>query len=78
MYTRRVSLFRVNVIASNPKDENRQTLSIAALVDTRSELTWLPAPLLTDVGILPRRKRTFITARKRPSWRERRAYRETS
>jgi len=33
-----------------------------ALVDTGSELTWLPTDLLAEAGITPRRKRTFTTA----------------
>ena len=57
-----MSLFRVNVVARNPKDETRETPPIEALVDTGSELTWLPADALGQAGITPRRKRTFLTA----------------
>jgi predicted aspartyl protease len=57
-----MSLFRVNVIARNPKDESRETPPVEALVDTGSELTWIPAELLHQAGIVPRRKRTFVTA----------------
>jgi clan AA aspartic protease len=57
-----VSLFRVNVVARNPKDESRATPPIEALVDTGAELTWLPADLLAQVGIVRRRQRTFVTA----------------
>ena len=57
-----MSLFRVNVVARNPKDESRETPPVEALVDTGSELTWLPADLLAQAGIAPRRKRTFVTA----------------
>jgi predicted aspartyl protease len=57
-----MSLFRVNVIARNPKDEAQETPPIEALVDTGSELTWLPAELLAAAGITPRRRRTFVTA----------------
>ena len=35
---------------------------VEALVDTGSELTWLPADTLRRVGIAPRRKRQFLTA----------------
>lgn len=56
-----MSLFRVHVVARNPKDERRETPAIEALVDTGSELTWLPAGVL-NAGIMPRRKRSFITA----------------
>jgi predicted aspartyl protease len=61
-----MSLFRVNVVARNPKDETRETPPIEALVDTGSELTWLPADVLHQAGIVPRRKRTFVTV-KRPT-----------
>jgi predicted aspartyl protease len=57
-----MSLFRVNVVARNPKDESRETPPIEALVDTGSELTWLPAEVLQQAGITPRRKRIFAAA----------------
>jgi predicted aspartyl protease len=57
-----VSLFRVNVVARNPKDEGRVTSPVDVLVDTGSELTWLPATLLARAGIEPRRQRVFTTA----------------
>jgi predicted aspartyl protease len=57
-----MSLFRVNVVARNPKDESRETLAIEAMVDTGSELTWLPGELLAQAGIERRRSRTFLTA----------------
>ena len=59
-----MSLFKVNTIAANPKTEGRQTPPIETLVDTGSELTWLPADLLKRAGIEPIRKRTFQTATK--------------
>jgi predicted aspartyl protease len=65
-----VSLFRVNVIAHNPKDETRATPPLEALVDTGSELTWLPADALVQIGVAPRRKRTFVTATKQPVVRD--------
>jgi predicted aspartyl protease len=61
-----VSLFRLNLIAKNPKDEDRATGPIEVLVDTGSELTWLPAELIRAVGIEPRRRRTFTTATGQP------------
>ena len=57
-----MSLFRVNVVARNPQDERRETPPVEALVDTGSELTWLPRDVLAQAGIVPRRKRTFVTA----------------
>jgi len=57
-----MSAFKVDVIARNPKHEEFATQSLSALVDTGSELTWLPADLLRGIGITPRRKRVFATA----------------
>ena len=57
-----MSAFRVNVVAVNPKNEDVVTEPISALVDTGSELTWLPGGELSAAGITPRRTRTFITA----------------
>jgi predicted aspartyl protease len=57
-----MSAFKVNVIARNPKREELSTQPIPALVDTGSELTWLPGNILIAVGITPRRKRIFATA----------------
>jgi len=57
-----MSLFKVALIARNPKDESRETPPIEALVDSGSELTWMPADVLGQAGITPRRKRTFVTA----------------
>src|SRR5216684_9345345 len=57
-----MSMFKVNVIARNPKQEELATQPVEALVDTGSELTWLPLEILRKVGITPRRKRIFATA----------------
>ncbi len=57
-----VSLFRVDLVAKNPKDEARATAPIEVLVDTGSELTWLQADLLRAIGVTARRKRRFHTA----------------
>jgi len=57
-------LFKVNVVACNPKQEESVTPAIEVLVDTGAEMTWLPAELLGNAGITPRRKRTFQTATK--------------
>ena len=50
-----MSMFKVSVVAANPKREELVTQPVEALVDTGSELTWLPAELLTAIGITPRR-----------------------
>jgi predicted aspartyl protease len=65
-----VSLFRINLVAKNRKDEGRATDPIEVLVDTGSELSWLPADLLRRVGIEPRRDRSFTTATGVPVRRE--------
>ena len=56
-----MSMFKVNVTARNPKREEMVTQPLEALVDTGSELTLLPAEVLTGIGITPRRKRIFAT-----------------
>lgn len=55
-----MSIYRVNVVAVNPKDESQKTQPIEAVVDTGSELTWLPRQLLDEADILPRLERTFV------------------
>ena len=65
-----MSIFKVNVTARNPKREEMVTQPLEALVDTGSELTWLPADVLTGVGITPRRKRIFTTATQQKIERE--------
>ncbi len=57
-----MSLFAVNLVAKNPKDEEKISQPIEAMVDTGSELTWLPADQLAALGIAPRRTRAFRTA----------------
>jgi len=57
-----MSIYKVNVVARNPKNEDLATEPLEALVDTGSELTWLPADVLRGAGITPRRKRIFATA----------------
>ena len=57
-----MSIFKVNLIAINPKEEHRQTPPVEVLVDTGAELSWLPKQLLIDVGINPRGKKRFMTA----------------
>ena len=57
-----MSLYKVAVVARNPKREELATPSTEAVVDTGSELTWLPHELLAGAGISPRRKKVFVTA----------------
>lgn len=65
-----MSLFRVNVVARNPKQEEVATPPIEAIVDTGSELTWLPGDVLRSVGITARRKRLFATATQQQEQRD--------
>lgn len=53
-------MFRVNIVAVNLKDESLETPPIEAVVDTGSELTWLPRELLDAADIVPRIERTFV------------------
>lgn len=55
------SIFRIRIVACNPKNEEQATLPLEALVDTSSELTWLPGEVLWKIGVTPRRKRYFST-----------------
>ena len=57
-----MSAFHVNVVAVNPQDQQQSTTAVRALVDTGSELTWLPADVLVAAGIKPVRQRSFSTA----------------
>jgi predicted aspartyl protease len=52
----------VPVVARNPRQEECATPPIEAIVDTGSELTWLPREALLAAGIAPRRPRAFVTA----------------
>jgi hypothetical protein len=64
------STFKVSITARNPKREELATQPLSALVDTSSELAWLPADVLKAVGITPRRKRIFATATQQKIERE--------
>ena len=65
-----MSMFRVNVTARNTKHEEIATEPVPALVDTGSELTWLPGDILKGIGITPRRKRIFVMANQQKVQRE--------
>ncbi|MEW6367784.1 MAG: hypothetical protein AB1714_24400 [Acidobacteriota bacterium] len=65
-----MSAFRVNLIAVNPNDPTKATQPQEVLVDTGSELSWLPSDVLSRADIGPVRKRTFQTAMKQTIQRE--------
>ena len=54
----------VNLTAINPKEEHRTTPPVEVMVDTGSELSWLPKQLLLDAGITPKGKKRFAAATK--------------
>ena len=57
-----MSAFKVSVVARNIKDEALVSQPTDVLVDTGSELTWLPKDLLAGIGVAPVRKHNFSTA----------------
>jgi len=57
-----MSSFKVAVVCVNTQDKNKTTPPLEALVDTGSELTWMPSALLVSAGIEPVKKAIFITA----------------
>jgi len=59
-----MSKFMVNMTAVNTKEEHRSTLPIEVMVDTGSEMSWMPKQALLDAGITPRGKKRFSTATK--------------
>ena len=59
-----MSMFKVNVVAVNTKHNDKTSPPIEVLVDAGSELTWLPADALNQIGVVPNRKRSFQTATK--------------
>src|SRR3989442_1622214 len=65
-----MSVFKVNVVARNIKDESLVSAPVEVLVDSGSELTWLPRDLLTSIKVSPVRKRNFTTATKQLVTRE--------
>jgi predicted aspartyl protease len=57
-----MSAYYVNLVAVDPKREEIRSEPVRVLVDTGSELSWLPAEVLAATGIAPRRKRAFRLA----------------
>lgn len=65
-----MSLFKVSAVVRNTKDESKISQPVELLVDTGSELTWLPRDVLIDIDVKPLRKRNFTTATKQVVTRE--------
>lgn len=57
-----MSAFYLEMIAINPKREEIHTGPVRVMVDSGSELSWMPAEALKRAGIAPRRKRRFRMA----------------
>jgi predicted aspartyl protease len=57
-----VSAYYVSLVAINPKREELRTPPVRVLVDTGSEMSWMPAEALTTIGLTPRRQRVFRMA----------------
>lgn len=61
--TNSVGTFQVKCRIENPADRSRSAVISGLLVDTGSELTWIPSSSLTRIGIRRERKgRTFLLA----------------
>jgi predicted aspartyl protease len=59
-----MSKFMVNLTAINPVDRKRRTPPIEVMVDTGSEVSWLPKKELLDIGVTPECKKRFAMANK--------------
>jgi len=59
-----MNIFKVQISASNPEDEKTVTAPVEALVNTASELTWLPGAALNAIGVAPQRKQIVDTRTK--------------
>ena len=57
-----MSKFMVNLTAVNPIDRQRRTPPVEVMVDTGSELSWMPKKELLDIGVTPRGKKRFTMA----------------
>ena len=65
-----MSMFKVSAVVRNTKDENKVSQPVEVLVDSGSELTWLPRDVLIGIEVKPLRKRNFTTATKQQVTRE--------
>lgn len=57
-----MSAFYLEMIAINPKREEIRSEPVRVMVDSGSELSWMPAEALKNTGITARRKRRFRMA----------------
>jgi predicted aspartyl protease len=63
-------MFKVSAVVRNTKDERKVSQPVEVLVDSASELSWLPKDVLTGIEVRPVGKRNFTTATKRQVTRE--------
>jgi predicted aspartyl protease len=54
-----MSKFMVNLTAINPSERQRRTPPVEVMVDTGSEVSWLPKKELLDIGIISEGKKRF-------------------
>ena len=54
----------VNLTAVNPSERQRRTSPVEVMVDTGSEVSWLPKKELQNIGIMPEGKKRFVMANK--------------
>ena len=59
-----MSKFMVNLTAINPSERQRRTSPVEVMVDTGSEVSWLPKKELLDIGVTPEGKKRFVMANK--------------
>ena len=59
-----MSRFMVNLTAINPSERQRRTPPVEVMVDTGSEVSWLPKKELLDIGIMPESKKQFVMENK--------------
>ncbi len=57
-----MSAFYLDMVAINPKREEIRSEPVRVMVDSGSQLSWMPAEALSKAGITPRRKRVFQLA----------------
>jgi predicted aspartyl protease len=64
METTNMSKFMVKLTAINPSERQRRTPPVEVMVDTGSEVSWLPKKELLDIGIMPECRKRFMMANK--------------
>jgi predicted aspartyl protease len=60
-----MGLTYVDLVLANPADSSCRAEVQRCMVDTGSELTWVPAKVLRAIGVEPEKERRFILAYRR-------------